>query len=64
MGSDVSMSHVFSQNVLAAITLVRGWAGDGGTRARARCELGFLFSVANTTLLGAGLGLKLLKQKA
>ena len=29
-GSDVSTGHVFPQDVLAAITLVGGGAGDGG----------------------------------
>ena len=56
-GSEVGMSHVFPQGVLAAITLVRG--GDGGAKARAKCELGLLLcSVAITILLVAGSGPK------
>ena len=35
---DVNTSHVFLQDMLAAITLVGGEAGDGGARSRARCE--------------------------
>lgn len=34
--------HVFYQGALATTTLVRQRAGIGGTRARARCEPGFL----------------------
>ena len=50
--SDVSMSHVFSQFVLAAITLVGGEAAGEGARARARCELDTPFcSVTYTTIL-------------
>ena len=52
-GSDVSMSHIFPQGVLAAITLVGGGAGYGGAKARASCELGLLLClVAITFLLG------------
>ena len=36
--SEVSMGHIFSWGVQAAITLVRGRAGDGVARARARCK--------------------------
>ena len=44
--------------------LVRGGAEDAGTRARAMCELELLLcSVANTTLLQAGLGPSVLDQK-
>ena len=63
-GSDVSMSHIFPQGVLSAITLVGGWAGDGGARTRANCDPGLLLcSVANTTLLGVESGPRLLEQK-
>ena len=63
-GSEVSTSHVFPQGVLAAIISVGGGTGDGGARARARCESGLpLCSVANTTLSGVEAGPKLLEQK-
>ena len=63
-GSDVSSSHIFPQGVLAGIILVGGRAEDGGARAGARHELRLLlYSVANTTLLGVGVGLQLLEQK-
>ena len=39
-GFDVDASHIFPQGVLAAVTLVRGVAGDGGARACAGCEAG------------------------
>lgn len=53
--SDVSMSHIFPQGVLAAITLVEYGAWDGGARVRARCELRLLlYSAVNTTLMGTG----------
>lgn len=53
--SKVNTGHVFSQGVLAAITLVEGGAGDAGGKARFRCELGLLlYSVAVTTLSGVG----------
>ena len=49
-GSDISIGHVFSQCVLAAITLVGGRGRVGGARARARCKLGLLLcSLATTT---------------
>ena len=55
--SDMSMSHIFPQGVLAAITLVGGGAGDRRASARARCEPGLLYcSVANRTFLGVGSG--------
>ena len=62
-GSDVNMNHVFSQCVLSTVTLLRGWVGNGGSRATVKCEPGLLFSVANITLLEAGSGLHLLTQK-
>lgn len=63
-GSEVSMGHIFLQEVLAATTLVGGRAEDGVTRARAMCEPGFLLcSVAVTALSRAGSGPKVLKQK-
>ena len=37
-GSEMSMSHVFPQGVLAAITLVGGGTGDREAGARAMCE--------------------------
>ena len=47
----MNISHVFPQNVLAAINFVGVGAGDGGARAKARCEWELLLcSVANTTL--------------
>lgn len=40
-GVDVDASHVFPQCVVAAVTLVRGGAGDGVlARAGSRCEVG------------------------
>lgn len=39
-GPEVSMDHAFPHNMLAAIILVAGGAGDRGTRARARCDPG------------------------
>ena len=60
-GSEMSKGHIFPQGMLAAITLIGGGAGDGGARARARCDLGLLFSVAVTALLGAGSDPKVLK---
>ena len=51
------------QSVPATLILVGSEAGDGGARARARCVGLLLCSVASTTLLGAGVGHKLLEQK-
>ena len=39
-GFDIITSHIFPQDVLAAITLVGGGAGEGGARAGARCGAG------------------------
>ena len=39
---NVSKGHIFPKHVLAAITLVWGTTGNGGARARARCEPEFL----------------------
>ena len=62
--SEMSRGHIFPGGVLAAITLVGGRAGDGGARAKAKCELGLLLcSMAATTLLGAGAGPNMLEQK-
>ena len=62
-GSDVNMSLIFPQGVLAAIILVRGGAGGGGAKARAKCEPGLLLClVTNSALLGARLGPKLLEK--
>lgn len=62
-GFDMNTGHVFTRDLLAAITLVR--VGVGGPRAGARCEPGPpLCSVAFTTLLGAALGPKLLEQRS
>lgn len=53
--SEVNMSHISPQVVLAAITLMRVEAGDEGARTRASCELGFLlYLVTDTMLLGWG----------
>lgn len=61
-GSELSVSHVFPQYVLPAISLVEGGAVDGASRARIRWELEFLLClVINTALLGVGLGPKLLE---
>lgn len=50
-GFDVNIIHVFPQGVLASITLVEGVAGDGGAKARAKCEVGLpLCSVTVTAL--------------
>ena len=40
-GFDMAASHVFPQGVLAAVTLLRGVAGDGGARAGAGREVDF-----------------------
>ena len=53
-GSDMNTSHIFPQGVQAAITLVGCGAGDGGTRARFRHELGLLFCSVAVTLYHAG----------
>ena len=37
-GFDVDLSHLFFQDVLAALSLLGGVAGAGGTRASADCE--------------------------
>lgn len=37
-GFDVDPSHLFSQDVLAALSLLRVVADAGGTRASAECE--------------------------
>ena len=61
-GFDMNASHIFLQVVLTAITFLGGWAGNGGTRACAVCEVGLpFFSVAITALSGAGSDLKLLE---
>ena len=39
-GFDMNSSQIFPQDVLAAITLVGGGAGEGGARAGARCGAG------------------------
>lgn len=63
-GSQLSISCIFLQWVLAPISLVGGGARDGGVRSRARCELGLpLCLVANISSAGAGLGPELLEQK-
>ena len=63
-GSDKDRSHVSSQGVLAAISLVGGGTGDEEPEARARYETGLLLrSVALTTLLSVEYGPKLLEQK-
>ena len=61
-GSELSMSRVFPQYVLPAISLVEGGVMDGASRARIKWELEFLLClVINTALLGVGLGPKLLE---
>ena len=60
---DINTNHIFPQSVLADITFIVGWAGNGGDRARARCQAGHpLCSVAINTLSGVGSDLKLLQQ--
>ena len=60
-GSDLIMSYIFPQSMLAAITLVGHVLKTEGLDA----EPGFLLcSVANTTQLGAKAGPKFLKQKS
>lgn len=60
-GFDLNTSHVFSQVLLAVITLIVGVAGDVGTRAGYRFELRLpLCSVAVSALLGLGVGSVLL----
>lgn len=49
-GSEVSKDPIFSWGVLAAVTLVRGRAGDGGAGATARGKLASPCSVAVTSL--------------
>ena len=54
-GFHADTSHIFSQGVLATITLIRGVTGAVGARDCARCEVGLpLCSVAVTTLSGVG----------
>lgn len=63
-GSDVNTSHIFPQDILAALALVVGGAGDGGAKARPENDSGlFLCSFGSITLLGVGYGPKLLEQK-
>lgn len=52
---------VFSQGVLATVTLVGGVAGDGGARAYAGYETGLLCSVAATAWSRARSAPKLLE---
>lgn len=61
-GSDLVMSYIFPQGMLAVITLV----GHGLKTEGLDPDQGFysLCSVANTTQLGAKAGCKLLKQKS
>ena len=62
-GSEVGISHVFPQGVLAAITLVRG--GDGGAKARAMPEPGLLLClVTYNALLGARFGCQVVGEEA
>ena len=47
---DMDTSHIFPQDVLGAITFIRGGAGDGRATAGARCLIGFILcSMAITT---------------
>ena len=63
-GFDMNTSHILSQDLLPAITLVGYGAGEGGGRTRARGEVGLhLCSVAVTILLRVGSAPKLLGQK-
>lgn len=53
VGSDLNMSHIFPQGLLAVLTLVGGGAGDGEALTRTRSELGLITcSGTNSTLLG------------
>lgn len=61
---DMNTSHIFSQGILTAITLVGGGDGDGRVRARAVSEPGLsLCSVAITALSETESSLKFLEQK-
>lgn len=58
-GSQLSVGCIIPLGVLASITLVKGRVGNGGAKARAKCELGLLLcSVAITILLVAESGPK------
>ena len=54
-GSDVLVSYVFTQGVLAAITMVGGGAGDRGARTGARYDL-LLCLVAKKHPIRVGVG--------
>ena len=61
---DVSISHIFSQGVIASIIVVEDGAEESGAKAESKCEEGLsLCSVTVTTLLGVGSDLRLLEQK-
>ena len=63
-GFNLDVSHVFPHGVLAAITLVVGWAREGGATTGPGCETGLpLCSVAITALSRVGSDLNLLEQK-
>lgn len=50
-GFDMDISHVFSQDLLAAITLVMSVAGDGVARAGSGCEMGLPLRLVSATAL-------------
>lgn len=47
----MDISHVFSQDLLAAITLVMSVAGDGVARAGSGCEMGLPLRLVSATAL-------------
>ena len=56
-GSELSISHVFPQYALPAISLVEGGAVDGVSRARIRWELEFLLCLVDQhRLVGSRIG--------
>lgn len=62
--SEMSMSQVPPQGIMAVITLVGARAGDRGDKARARCESKVLLhSVTNTALLKEGTDPQVLEKK-
>lgn len=56
---DMKKSNVFIQGVLAAITLVGYWSGDGGAKAGVKYE-----SLAVQALSESGLDPELMEQKS
>lgn len=61
-GFEVFASHIFPQVVLAVVTLVGHWPGDGGVSTMIEVELP-LYSVAITALSCIASNPNLLEQK-